>query len=366
MAVGNRHIGTQLSHLTFMAFFALYAGAAGIWLAMGLAPAVAATFPAIHTSLHTWGAGAAATNIAAWDSEAFNLKELAFQTGTKASISFENSHSGGRHNVAIYADASSKEAIFKGEVITGPARTEYTFIAPARGTYYFRCDIYPNMNGSVIVLNGSAAIRSPALAAMAGGIAVASHAAEHAGHVTLQYLFSLVNIGLGVFLMRLRPRDRAARFLALGLVGTGAVFNVQAHSAEAVMPGLASFLHESFHVVSGIAYVYALLLFPDGRLPHWSIPRWIKWPARALYLLTLAFVGLFFSMLSHGEPEGFIAFFGVLIPVAGLTSQAFRYRHAHTAEERQQSRVLMWALILALGTVVLPGISVLAFNVLVP
>jgi signal transduction histidine kinase len=46
----------------------------------------------------------------------------------------------------------------------------------------------------------------------------------------------------------------------------------------------------------------------------------------------------------HGNPSGYVAFFGIAIPVAGFLSQAARYRHAATVEERQQAKLLMWAL----------------------
>ena len=51
----------------------------------------------------------------------------------------------------------------------------------------------------------------------------------------------------------------------------------------------------------------------------------------------------------HGDPPGLVAFFGVLIPVAGIASQSFRLPQAASAAQRQQSRVLVWALSLALG-----------------
>jgi serine phosphatase RsbU (regulator of sigma subunit) len=49
----------------------------------------------------------------------------------------------------------------------------------------------------------------------------------------------------------------------------------------------------------------------------------------------------------HGDPRGFVLLFGLLIPVAGVTSQAFRLRRASSAAEREQSRVLVWTLTLA-------------------
>ena len=44
------------------------------------------------------------------------------------------------------------DAIFVGDLITGPDRVTQTFTAPAEpGTYYFQCDVHPFMNGAFIV-----------------------------------------------------------------------------------------------------------------------------------------------------------------------------------------------------------------------
>lgn len=55
------------------------------------------------------------------------------------------------HNVAIYTEEGGDEIVV-GEVITGPdATTETVVPALAPGTYYFRCDVHPEMEGTVVV-----------------------------------------------------------------------------------------------------------------------------------------------------------------------------------------------------------------------
>jgi plastocyanin len=46
-----------------------------------------------------------------------------------------------------------QKPIFVGQIITGPSATiDYKFTAPITpGTYFFRCDVHPSMNGSFIV-----------------------------------------------------------------------------------------------------------------------------------------------------------------------------------------------------------------------
>jgi signal transduction histidine kinase len=87
---------------------------------------------------------------------------------------------------------------------------------------------------------------------------------------------------------------------------------------------------------------------------------WLKWPLRAVTLFVFLIAGALLGEM-HGNPSGYVAFFGIAIPVAGFLSQAARYRHAATVEERQQSKLLMWALGLGFLTAIafFVGIGVL-------
>lgn len=173
------------------------------------------------------------------------------------------------------------------------------------------------------------------------------------------YVISALNLALGLFVMRLRGSDWTARALAVGLVGTAAVFNAQAHAVLVVVPAFLYF-HEAFHTISGVSYILALLLFPDGRIVvHWPQRPWIAWPARILYGASV-FAGVaFLTVFFHGEAVGFVIFFGVLVPLVGITAQALRYRHATSALQRQQSRVLIWFLSFGFIAAILVGIAAL-------
>ena len=89
------------------------------------------------------------------------------------------------------------------------------------------------------------------------------------GNGLLQYAFSLLNLVLGVLLIVRRPNDVVPRLLALGLLGTAATFNLPSHEAFHILgsPWPIALLHFTFHIVSGVAYLWAVALFPDGRLP---------------------------------------------------------------------------------------------------
>jgi signal transduction histidine kinase len=182
-------------------------------------------------------------------------------------------------------------------------------------------------------------------------MAAASHQTLPPIEIALDYGFSLFNMGLALFLLRLRPRHRSARLLAVGMVGTAGLFNLQAHTVYEVMhSGLVeAALHYAYQFTTGAAYFFALLTFPDGRLsPGWSRPR-----LAVLYgLPTVAVAWLAYS-LQTSHRTSVIIFFGLLAPLAGVLGQAYRYRRSTREATRQQSRLLFWALIpaLALGLV---------------
>jgi plastocyanin len=54
------------------------------------------------------------------------------------------------HNVAIYTDASASKSVFVGELITD-ATNLYEIPAIASGDYFFRCDVHPEMTGTLVV-----------------------------------------------------------------------------------------------------------------------------------------------------------------------------------------------------------------------
>lgn len=82
---------------------------------------------------------------------AFDKAELNLAAGSDAKLTLVNGDVGVTHNLAIYRTEDFREPVFAGEVFAGEATRTYEFKAPAPGTYYFRCDIHPNMNGKVTV-----------------------------------------------------------------------------------------------------------------------------------------------------------------------------------------------------------------------
>jgi plastocyanin len=88
------------------------------------------------------------------DNIAFDVNELVLPANETTVIHFENPDSD-RHNISIYEDPSQglamENALFEGEIIPAGDSIVYEFESPPEGTYYFQCDVHPNMNGDVTV-----------------------------------------------------------------------------------------------------------------------------------------------------------------------------------------------------------------------
>jgi plastocyanin len=70
-------------------------------------------------------------------------------------IHFSNQDANIPHNVAVFngPDATAP-AILHGDLVTGPATTDYSFSLPGPGTYFFHCDVHPVQMTGTITLSG--------------------------------------------------------------------------------------------------------------------------------------------------------------------------------------------------------------------
>ncbi|HEU0074683.1 MAG TPA: cupredoxin domain-containing protein [Dehalococcoidia bacterium] len=83
---------------------------------------------------------------------AFDQRALSATAGASVTIQLDNRDASVLHNFALYGDQTLAQKVFVGDLVTGPVVENYTFDAPAAGTYYFRCDVHPDtMNGSFTV-----------------------------------------------------------------------------------------------------------------------------------------------------------------------------------------------------------------------
>ena len=132
--------------------------AAILSITLGLSAVLAAcggsTTSSAAASADTSGGGAVAVvdgnvDLSA-DSLEFDASVIEAPAGEAFTITFTNLEAV-PHNVAVDVEEGGDE-IVTGEVITGPdATTTINVPALEPGTYYFVCDIHPEMNGTIVV-----------------------------------------------------------------------------------------------------------------------------------------------------------------------------------------------------------------------
>ncbi|MBB2893769.1 histidine kinase [Flexivirga oryzae] len=171
----------------------------------------------------------------------------------------------------------------------------------------------------------------------------------------VEYFFSVLNLALGVLLFLRRPDERVPRLLTFALLGTAATFNLPSHRAFHLTgsPWPIAVIHFTFHIVSGVAYVWAVVLFPDG-----TLPRRIRLSARLIrvvVVLSTAVVAVVCwrsSFLDH--PQFFLVFFGIAVALIGVGAQAMRIVDPENSPaERAPARLLCAALLPALAVALL-------------
>jgi len=181
---------------------------------------------------------------------------------------------------------------------------------------------------------------------LALGIAAASHLPQSVSGIAVDYGFSLFNLALALQLLRLRPRNRTARLLAVGMIGTAALFNLQSYSVYEAMPagGFETGLNLVLQFIATLAYFFALLTFPDGDL----IPRWPRLPLTLLYAVAIAVSAWGSYTLQDSHRASVIILFGLQAPVTAVVAQGYRLRRSQSQAQRQQARLLFWAMTPAL------------------
>ena len=78
----------------------------------------------------------------------FDQAEVVVPAGTPFQLTFTNLESA-PHNVAIYTDASASTPVSVGEIFSNGTKVQDVPALDA-GTYFFRCDVHPDMKGSIV------------------------------------------------------------------------------------------------------------------------------------------------------------------------------------------------------------------------
>ena len=79
---------------------------------------------------------------------AFDQNCLAAPADAAFTIAFNNDDAGVPHNVSILSDG---EPLFTGEIVTGPRRVTYRVNPLQPGSFQFRCDVHPQMQGTFVL-----------------------------------------------------------------------------------------------------------------------------------------------------------------------------------------------------------------------
>jgi Cupredoxin-like domain len=87
--------------------------------------------------------------LCAADDQRFDTELIEAPSDEPFELRFANLDEGVEHNVAIYRDDSAEEALFVGDLISGPETVTYDVSALEGGVYYFRCDVHPQMDGTL-------------------------------------------------------------------------------------------------------------------------------------------------------------------------------------------------------------------------
>lgn len=360
--------------LIFGTAFTLYALALIVFLAAGFVPAIVRNSPSLHARLHRAGGTTELVRLAASE-YSFDQAQLTVPANRLVTVLFTNRHTGVEHNVAVYGSSDdpgdddftygTQDVYFSSKGYVGKVTREFYFGPLTPGIYSFQCDVEdpdPEIGNHARYMVGTLMVEwAPPRPEPGGplgqaqrGIASAFHYSEGLGEVALDYLFSILALALGIYLVKRRPLDRVARLFGVGMLGTAVAYNIQTHAALDVVPGLANFLHPFIvHFVSGVVYVYAVILFPDGRLVP-ALSGRIKRAALAaglfyLIVFSLGASGLFEPRPGAGHAVAFVQAFGILVPAFGVAAQGYRFRRATTPEARQQSKILLWAFVPALA-----------------
>ena len=77
---------------------------------------------------------------------AFDSSDVDIPAGAPFILVFENEENVD-HNVSVYSDATYRTRLFEGVLFSGPAIRWYPMPSLGAGTWVFKCDLHPDMNG---------------------------------------------------------------------------------------------------------------------------------------------------------------------------------------------------------------------------
>jgi plastocyanin len=81
---------------------------------------------------------------------AYTTQQLKVPAGAPITVNFKNEDTV-PHNMDFTVDQAGSQTFYKQDPLPGPISASYQFTAPKAGTYYYHCDVHPNMTGTLTV-----------------------------------------------------------------------------------------------------------------------------------------------------------------------------------------------------------------------
>ena len=152
---------------------------------------------------------------------------------------------------------------------------------------------------------------------------------------------AVLYLGLSLLLLLRRRDDPMALLFTIGL----ALFGIAANDLPYVLEQWGALGWRLAYGLSVLAYgllLFLVVLFPNGRF----VPRWTRWIGivGAVLLIYAAFI----DPNPTRPPASHIVAMISLLFAAGVVGQVYRYRQMATAVQRQQTKWVLWAMILNL------------------
>ncbi len=157
----------------------------------------------------------------------------------------------------------------------------------------------------------------------------------------------LLSLFLAALLFRRRSGDPMALMTSFYLLAYGVIMAGPLEALEPFFPGIASF---AYNLLMPAFVPFSLLLFavfPDGRF----VPRWTRWAVLAAFL-AVPFALFWTSLYTRGPLDfsqpvvlvsaGVVTVLVAAIWLSTLFAQIYRYRYVSTAEQRQQTKWVVY------------------------
>ncbi len=172
-------------------------------------------------------------------------------------------------------------------------------------------------------------------------------------YIIVSLLFLFVYVSIGVVLFWRKSDDRMALLASISLV----LFPVAFYSElVGMLPAAWTLPSQGVEILGGACMGLFFYLFPTGRF----VPRWTRWLA-VVYVAYWVLQVFFPDSLINNLWLGFVPFLGLIASM--LVLQVYRYRRVSSPLERQQTKWVVFGIVLAFGGFVI-GSTVL--YILVP